>query len=56
MNTAQFTPAGTLTAEDLGAVHLIGIGGGLEPLQASGGPDEMIRREAQIQASMQVSI
>ena len=27
MNTAQFTPAGTLTAEDLGAVHLIGIGG-----------------------------
>lgn len=27
MNTVQFTPAGTLTAEDLGAVHLIGIGG-----------------------------
>ncbi|MFI6236001.1 UDP-N-acetylmuramate--L-alanine ligase [Micromonospora sp. NPDC050784] len=25
--TAQFTPAGTLTAEDLGAVHLIGVGG-----------------------------
>ncbi|GGL96446.1 MULTISPECIES: UDP-N-acetylmuramate--L-alanine ligase [Micromonospora] len=27
MNTAQFTPAGTLTAEDLGAIHLIGVGG-----------------------------
>ncbi|TDC65181.1 UDP-N-acetylmuramate--L-alanine ligase [Micromonospora sp. KC207] len=27
MNTAQFTPAGTLTAEDLGRIHLIGVGG-----------------------------
>ncbi|KXK58476.1 UDP-N-acetylmuramate--alanine ligase [Micromonospora rosaria] len=27
MNTAQFTPAGTLTAEDLGTIHLIGVGG-----------------------------
>jgi UDP-N-acetylmuramate--alanine ligase len=27
MNTAQFSPAGTVTAEDLGTVHLIGIGG-----------------------------
>ncbi|WP_442933487.1 UDP-N-acetylmuramate--L-alanine ligase [Micromonospora sp. CPCC 206060] len=27
MNTAQFSPAGTLTAEDLGTVHLIGVGG-----------------------------
>ncbi|MGK5741885.1 UDP-N-acetylmuramate--L-alanine ligase [Micromonospora sp. URMC 103] len=25
--TAQFTPAGTLTAEDLGTIHLIGVGG-----------------------------
>ncbi|MCW3839380.1 UDP-N-acetylmuramate--L-alanine ligase [Micromonospora yasonensis] len=27
MNTAQFTPAGTMTAEDLGRIHLIGVGG-----------------------------
>ncbi|MFY1637527.1 UDP-N-acetylmuramate--L-alanine ligase [Solwaraspora sp. WMMB335] len=27
MNTTEFAPAGTLTAEDLGTVHLIGIGG-----------------------------
>ncbi|NES12256.1 MULTISPECIES: UDP-N-acetylmuramate--L-alanine ligase [Micromonospora] len=27
MNTAQFTPAGTTTAEDLGRIHLIGVGG-----------------------------
>ncbi len=27
MNTAQFSPAGTTTAEDLGTVHLIGVGG-----------------------------
>jgi UDP-N-acetylmuramate--alanine ligase len=27
LNTAEFTPAGTLTAEDLGTVHLIGVGG-----------------------------
>lgn len=27
MNTAQFTPAGTVTAEDLGTIHLIGVGG-----------------------------
>ena len=27
MNTAELTPAGELTAEDLGSVHLIGIGG-----------------------------
>jgi UDP-N-acetylmuramate--alanine ligase len=27
VNTADLTPAGTLTAEDLGSVHLIGIGG-----------------------------
>ncbi len=27
MNTAELTPAGELTAEDLGRVHLIGIGG-----------------------------
>ncbi len=27
MNTAELTPAGTLTAEDLGRVHLIGVGG-----------------------------
>ncbi|MEV0328571.1 UDP-N-acetylmuramate--L-alanine ligase [Micromonospora echinospora] len=27
MNTAQFSPAGTLTAEDLGTIHLIGVGG-----------------------------
>ena len=27
MNTAQFTPAGTDTAEDLGRIHLIGVGG-----------------------------
>ncbi|MET8154381.1 UDP-N-acetylmuramate--L-alanine ligase [Actinoplanes sp. NPDC049668] len=27
MNTAELTPAGELTAEDLGTVHLIGIGG-----------------------------
>ena len=27
MNTAQFSPAGTVAAEDLGTVHLIGIGG-----------------------------
>ncbi len=27
MNTAELTPAGTLTAEDLGAIHLIGVGG-----------------------------
>ncbi len=27
MNTAELTPAGELTAEDLGHVHLIGIGG-----------------------------
>ena len=26
-NTAELTPAGELTAEDLGSVHLIGIGG-----------------------------
>jgi UDP-N-acetylmuramate--alanine ligase len=27
VNTAELTPAGTLTAEELGTVHLIGIGG-----------------------------
>ena len=27
MNTAELTPAGALTAEDLGRVHLIGVGG-----------------------------
>ncbi|WP_436521980.1 UDP-N-acetylmuramate--L-alanine ligase [Actinoplanes sp. HUAS TT8] len=27
MNTAELTPAGEMTAEDLGSVHLIGIGG-----------------------------
>ena len=27
MNTAELTPAGELTAEELGSVHLIGIGG-----------------------------
>jgi UDP-N-acetylmuramate--alanine ligase len=27
MNTAEFSPAGTIAAEDLGAVHLIGVGG-----------------------------
>ncbi|MEO3747352.1 UDP-N-acetylmuramate--L-alanine ligase [Plantactinospora sp. B5E13] len=27
MNTAQFSPVGTLAAEDLGTVHLIGVGG-----------------------------
>jgi UDP-N-acetylmuramate--alanine ligase len=27
VNTAELTPAGTLTAEDLGRVHLIGVGG-----------------------------
>ena len=27
MNTAELTPAGELTAEELGTVHLIGIGG-----------------------------
>ncbi|GAB3142139.1 UDP-N-acetylmuramate--L-alanine ligase [Micromonospora sonneratiae] len=27
MNTAQFSPAGTVTAEELGTVHLIGVGG-----------------------------
>src|SRR5687767_6922057 len=27
MDTAQLIPAGTLTAEELGAVHLIGVGG-----------------------------
>jgi UDP-N-acetylmuramate--alanine ligase len=27
MNTAQFTPAGTVTAEELGRIHLIGVGG-----------------------------
>ncbi len=27
MNTAELTPAGTLTAEELGHVHLIGVGG-----------------------------
>ncbi|WP_422774060.1 UDP-N-acetylmuramate--L-alanine ligase [Plantactinospora sp. WMMC1484] len=27
MNTAQFSPAGTLAAEDLGTIHLIGVGG-----------------------------
>ncbi|MGC4895898.1 UDP-N-acetylmuramate--L-alanine ligase [Micromonospora sp. DT31] len=27
MNTAQFTPAGAMTAEDLGRIHLIGVGG-----------------------------
>ncbi|ROT31216.1 UDP-N-acetylmuramate--L-alanine ligase [Micromonospora sp. HM5-17] len=27
MNTAQFSPVGTLSAEDLGTVHLIGVGG-----------------------------
>ncbi|HEY8532818.1 MAG TPA: UDP-N-acetylmuramate--L-alanine ligase [Micromonospora sp.] len=27
MNTAEFLPAGTVSAEELGAVHLIGIGG-----------------------------
>lgn len=27
LNTAEFTPAGTLSAEDLGTVHLIGVGG-----------------------------
>lgn len=27
MNTAEFAPAGTVAAEDLGTVHLIGVGG-----------------------------
>ncbi|MEQ4304464.1 UDP-N-acetylmuramate--L-alanine ligase [Plantactinospora sp. B6F1] len=27
MNTAQFSPVGTLAAEDLGSIHLIGVGG-----------------------------
>ncbi|GAB3984655.1 hypothetical protein GCM10027615_72690 [Plantactinospora veratri] len=27
MNTAQFSPVGTLAAEDLGRIHLIGVGG-----------------------------
>ncbi|GAA3775664.1 UDP-N-acetylmuramate--L-alanine ligase [Plantactinospora mayteni] len=27
MNTAQFSPVGTLSAEDLGRIHLIGVGG-----------------------------
>ncbi|MDG4788762.1 UDP-N-acetylmuramate--L-alanine ligase [Micromonospora sp. WMMD1102] len=27
MNTAQFSPVGTLSAEDLGSIHLIGVGG-----------------------------
>jgi UDP-N-acetylmuramate--alanine ligase len=27
MNTAQFSPVGTMAAEDLGTVHLIGVGG-----------------------------
>ncbi|PZM89034.1 MAG: UDP-N-acetylmuramate--L-alanine ligase, partial [Actinobacteria bacterium] len=27
MNTAEFLPAGTISAEELGTVHLIGIGG-----------------------------
>ncbi|HEY6593168.1 MAG TPA: UDP-N-acetylmuramate--L-alanine ligase [Asanoa sp.] len=27
LNTAEFTPAGTLAAEELGTVHLIGVGG-----------------------------
>ena len=27
MNTAELKPAGELTAEELGTVHLIGIGG-----------------------------
>ncbi|MBE1492354.1 UDP-N-acetylmuramate--L-alanine ligase [Plantactinospora soyae] len=27
MNTAQFSPVGTLAAEDLGTIHLIGVGG-----------------------------
>jgi UDP-N-acetylmuramate--alanine ligase len=27
MNTVRFTPAGTLTAEDLGRIHLVGVGG-----------------------------
>ena len=27
MNTAQSSPVGTLSAEDLGVVHLIGVGG-----------------------------
>jgi UDP-N-acetylmuramate--alanine ligase len=27
MNTAQFSPAGTMAVEDLGTVHLIGVGG-----------------------------
>ena len=27
MNTAELTPAGELTAEELGSVHLIGVGG-----------------------------
>jgi UDP-N-acetylmuramate--alanine ligase len=27
LNTADFTPAGTLSVEDLGTVHLIGVGG-----------------------------
>ena len=50
MNTAQFTPAGTMTAEDLGRIHLIGVGGvgmsGLARLLPHPGPAGLRQRAA----------